>query len=244
MSFTVHPAIDVREGRVVRLRQGDYAEETRYGDDPLAFALRYAKAGATWLHLVDLDAAKAGGYTLLPLLRGIVAQTGLRVQTGGGVRARADVAALLEAGAARVVVGSLAVRAPEAVAGWLADFGSDRITIALDARQDDAGLWRLPVHGWTQVANETLEEMLARYVDAGLTHLLCTDISRDGMLAGPNNDLYRQLCERHPDLRVQASGGIRDVADVVAARAAGCSGAVLGKALLEGRIDLREALAC
>ncbi len=244
VSFTVYPAIDVRDGRVVRLRQGDYADETRYGEDPLAFAARYAQAGATWLHLVDLDAAKAGGYTLLPLLQEIVAQTGLQVQTGGGVRSRADVATLLDAGATRVVVGSLAVRAPELVAGWLADYGSDRITVALDARRDDAGIWRLPVHGWSEVADETLEHVLARHADAGLVHLLCTDIARDGMLAGPNIHLYRGLCERHPGLQVQASGGVRDVADAAAARAAGCAGAVLGKALLEGRIDLRGALAC
>ena len=244
MSFIVYPAIDVRAGKVVRLRQGDYADETRYGDDPLAFALRYAEAGATWLHLVDLDAAKAGGYTLQPLLRDLRARTGLQVQTGGGVRSEVDVAALLDAGAARVVVGSLAVTAPDTVMGWLATFGSERITVALDARQDETGAWRLPVHGWTQVAAETLDALLARYADAGLVHLLCTDIARDGMLAGPNIDLYRRLCERHPGVRVQASGGVRDAADVAAARAAGCAGAVLGKALLDGRLSLLEALAC
>lgn len=244
MSFIVYPAIDVRAGKVVRLRQGDYADETRYGDDPLAFALRYAGAGAAWLHLVDLDAAKAGGYTLQPLLRDLRARTGLQVQTGGGVRSEADVAALLEAGAARVVVGSLAVTAPDTVMGWLATFGSERITVALDARQDETGAWRLPVHGWTQVAAETLDALLGRYADAGLVHLLCTDIARDGMLAGPNIDLYRRLCEGHPGVRVQASGGVRDAADVAAARAAGCAGAVLGKALLDGRLSLVEALAC
>ena len=244
MSFTVYPAIDVRGGKVVRLRQGDYADETRYGDEPLAFARRYADAGATWLHLVDLDAAKAGGYTLLPLLRDIAVQTGLQVQTGGGVRSEADVAALLEHGAARVVVGSLAVAAPDTVIGWLDRFGRERITVALDARQDDTGIWRLPVHGWTQVADETLDDLLARHADAGLAHLRCTDIARDGMLAGPTLTLYRRLCERHSGVRVQASGGIRDAADVAAARAAGCAGAVLGKALLEGRLSLAEALAC
>lgn len=244
MSFVVYPAIDVRGGRVVRLRQGDYADETRYGDDPPTFVERYAGEGAAWLHLVDLDAARAGGYTLLPLLRDIVARTGIQVQTGGGVRSRDDVAALFEAGAARVVIGSLAVREPERVLGWLREFGGERITIALDTRQDGQGRWCLPVHGWTQLAEETLEVLLARYADAGLVHLLCTDIARDGMLAGPNLDLYRMLCAAHPALRVQASGGIRDVADIAAAREAGCAGAVLGKALLEGRIDLREALAC
>ena len=244
MNFTVYPAIDVRGGKVVRLRQGDYADETRYGDDPLAFIQGHADAGATWLHLVDLDAARAGGYTLLPLLHAIAAQTGLQVQTGGGVRSRDDVAAILDAGAARVVIGSLAVREPDAVLGWLREFGSERITVALDTRQDEAGAWRLPIHGWTQRAAETLDALLDRYADAGLTHLLCTDIARDGMLAGPSLDLYRRLCANHPGVRVQASGGVRDVRDVIASRDAGCAGAVLGKALLEGRIDLREALAC
>lgn len=244
MSFIVYPAIDVRGGRVVRLRQGDYADETRYGDDPLTFAARYAEAGATWLHLVDLDAARAGGYTLAPLLRKIVAETGLQVQTGGGVRSRKDVVTLLDAGAARVVIGSLAVREPDAVLGWLAEFGGGRITIALDARQDDAGVWRLPLHGWVEESEQTLETLLMRYADAGLQHLLCTDISRDGMLAGPNFNLYRRLCTAHPQVKLQASGGAREAADVAAARAAGCAGIVLGKALLEGHVDLREALAC
>jgi len=244
MSFIVYPAIDVRGGKVVRLRQGDYAEETRYGDDPLAFAGRYADAGAEWLHLVDLDAAKAGGYTLLQLLRDIAASTGLKVQTGGGVRSRDDVAAILDAGATRVVVGSLAVRQPDAVLAWLDEFGGARITVALDTRQDQGGAWRLPVHGWTETAAEALDVLGARYADAGLRHLLCTDIARDGMLAGPNLRLYRELCDALPGVAVQASGGIRDNADIAAARAAGCAGAVLGKALLEGRIDLREALAC
>ena len=244
MSFTVYPAIDVREGRVVRLRQGDYADETRYGDDPLAFATRYADAGATWLHLVDLDAAKAGGYTLQALLRGIVAGTGLQVQTGGGVRTREDVAALLDTGASRVVVGSLAVRDPASVLAWIGEFGSERITVALDTRRDADGIWRLPVHGWTETASETLDDLLRRYADGGLQHLLCTDIDRDGMLSGPNIELYRSVCAMHPGLQLQASGGVRDVADVIAAREAGCSGTVLGKALLEGRLSLPEALAC
>lgn len=244
MRFTLYPAIDVREGRVVRLRQGDYAEETRYGDDPLAFARRYADAGATWLHLVDLDAAKAGGYTLRPLLRDIAAATPLQVQTGGGVRTRDDVAALLDAGAARVVIGSLAVRDPASVLAWIGEFGSESITVALDTRRDTDGVWRLPVHGWTETASETLDDLLRRYAVGGLRHLLCTDIDRDGMLTGPNIALYRDIHAAHPGLELQASGGVRDVADVIDARNAGCAGAVLGKALLEGRLSLPEALQC
>lgn len=242
--FTVYPAIDVREGRVVRLAQGDYARETRYEGTPLEVAQRYAQQGARWLHLVDLDAARAGGYTLLPLLADITARTGLNVQTGGGVRVRDDVARILDAGAQRVVIGSLAVREPGTVLDWLAEFGSDRITIALDTRQDDGGAWRLPVHGWTETASETLDVLAARYAAAGLVHLLCTDIARDGMLSGPNLSLYAHLREHVPALAVQASGGVGALGDVAGAQAAGCAGIVLGRALLEGRFALPEALAC
>jgi len=242
--FTVYPAIDVRAGRVVRLAQGDYARQTSYEHDPLETARRYAAQGAAWLHLVDLDAARGGGYTLAPLLSEIRAFTGLQVQTGGGVRERDDVVRILAAGAARVVIGSLAVKDPERVLGWVGEFGVDRITVALDSRQDEAGSWRLPVHGWTETAASTLDELAVRYADAGLEHLLSTDIARDGMLSGPNGDLYAHLRAIAPGLQVQASGGVRDVADVAAAKAQGCAGIVLGRALLEGKLELEEALAC
>ena len=241
--FTVYPALDIRGGRVVRLAQGDYARETQYGDDPLPRAAAFAGAGARWMHLVDLDAAKAGGYTLAQLLSGIARDTGLQVQTGGGVRSREDVARILDAGAARVVVGSLAVREPGTVAAWLAEFGGERITVALDTRQDAAGRWQLPVHGWTEDAGVTLDALLPCYVGAGLRHLLCTDIARDGMLSGPNLDLYAHLRSLAPGVAVQASGGVRDADDVRDARGAGCAGAVLGRALLEGRLHLADALA-
>jgi len=242
MSITLYPAIDVRRGRVVRLRQGDYAQETRYDDEPLTIAMRYDQAGAGWLHLVDLDAARAGGYTLAPLLTAIQALTALSVQTGGGVRREADVEAMLAAGAERVVVGSLAVREPARVIGWLQRFGAERITVALDARRDAGGAWRLPTEGWTADSGVELDVLLRRYADHGLRHLLCTDIDRDGMLSGPNLDLYRRILALCPDVQLQASGGIRDVADIAAAQSAGCAGAVLGKALLDGRFSLDDAL--
>ncbi|UQY89312.1 1-(5-phosphoribosyl)-5-[(5-phosphoribosylamino)methylideneamino]imidazole-4-carboxamide isomerase [Stenotrophomonas rhizophila] len=244
MSFTVYPALDIREGRVVRLLQGDYAQQTTYGDDPLPRAKAFAAAGASWMHLVDLDAARAGGYTLAPLLNAIASESGLKVQTGGGIRRRDDVARLLDAGAARVVVGSVSVREPETVIGWLQAFGADRLTIALDARQADDGRWLLPVHGWTETADVTLDVLAQRYAQAGMRHLLCTDIARDGMLSGPNIDLYRHLSNLLPGVAVQASGGVRSAADVADAKAVGCGGAILGKALLEGRMTLQEALAC
>lgn len=241
--YTLYPAIDVRNGRVVRLAQGDYAQETRYGDDPLALARDYAAQGARWLHLVDLDAARAGGYTLLGLVADIVRDTGLQVQTGGGVRARDDVQRILDAGASRVVIGSLAVREADSVCGWLDALGADRLTIALDTRQDREGTWRLPVHGWTETAAGTLQDMARRYAAHGLRHLLCTDITRDGMMTGPNLDLYRLLVEAVPALELQASGGVRDLDDVLAARTTGCAGVVLGRSLLEGRLELPQALA-
>lgn len=242
MNFTLYPAIDVREGRVVRLAQGDFARETRYADDPLAIAKRYAEAGARWLHLVDLDAARAGGYTLVRLLERIVAETGLRVQTGGGVREGVDIARMLSAGAERVVVGSRAVRLPVRVVEWIAHFGAERVAVALDTRADAEGIWRLPVHGWTEAGTERLFDLVERYRVAGLRHLLCTDIARDGMLSGPNLALYRELHARAPGVALQASGGVRELADLSAVQAAGCAGVVLGKALLEGRLALADAL--
>ncbi len=245
MSFTVYPALDIRDGRVVRLAQGDYDRETHYGSDPLPRAQAFAEAGARWMHLVDLDAAKAGGYTLAPLLADIARTTGLSVQTGGGVRSREDVARILEAGAERVVIGSLAVREAEQVLRWLQEFGSGRLTIALDTRQDlETGHWTLPVHGWTETAGLDLDTLATRYAEAGMKHLLCTDIARDGMLSGPNLDLYVHLRKLLPGVEVQASGGVRDLSDVRAARAAGCGGVVLGRSLLEGRLQLKDALAC
>ncbi|TBR07613.1 MAG: 1-(5-phosphoribosyl)-5-[(5-phosphoribosylamino)methylideneamino]imidazole-4-carboxamide isomerase [Lysobacter sp.] len=240
MSFELYPALDIRGGRVVRLRQGDYAQETSYRDEPLDHALRYDDAGARWLHLVDLDAARTGGYALIGLIGRIRSQTGLRVQTGGGVRSAEDVERLLAAGAERVVIGSLAVREPARVIGWLERFGAEHITIALDARERD-GQWCLPTEGWTRTDAARLEPLLVRYRDAGLHHLLCTDIDRDGMLAGPNIALYARLCTLAPTVRIQASGGAREAADVLSARRAGCAGIVLGKALLDGRFTLEDA---
>jgi phosphoribosylformimino-5-aminoimidazole carboxamide ribotide isomerase len=143
-----------------------------------------------------------------------------------------------------VVIGTLAVREPDLVIPWLSEFGADRITLALDARCDERGIWRLPVKGWTEDSGETLDRLLSLYASAGLRHLLCTDISRDGMLKGFNLDLYRDLSTRFPDLEIQASGGARSLDDIRGARDAGARAAILGRALLERRFELKEALAC
>lgn len=241
MNFDVIPAIDLRAGQVVRLAQGDYARQTTYASDPLALAGMYAAAGAQWLHVVDLDGAQAGTLANLAIIESI-ARTGLRVQAGGGVRGMADVRRLLDAGVERVVLGSVAVREPLRVAGWLERLGGDRFTLALDTRwMDDR--WVLPSAGWTQVETRTLDELAPWYAAHGARHVLCTDIERDGMLAGFNLPLYRHLGELAPALAVQASGGVRSVEDIRAARTAGAGGVILGRALLEGRFTLQEALA-
>jgi phosphoribosylformimino-5-aminoimidazole carboxamide ribotide isomerase len=244
MTFTVLPAIDVRDGSVVRLHQGDYDRQTLYENSPMKTIQGYARDGAAWLHLVDLDAAREGAYTLTTLLEQIGATTALKVQTGGGIRGEKGVEALLAAGAARVVVGTLAVREPERVATWIRTFGADRITVALDARQDEHGVWRLPTKGWTETSSRTLEDLLGFYQDEGLRHALCTDIARDGMLSGFNVDLYRTLAARFPSLHLQASGGVRDLDDIRSAKQAGARGALLGRALLERRFELKDALLC
>jgi phosphoribosylformimino-5-aminoimidazole carboxamide ribotide isomerase len=241
MSFEIIPAIDLRGGKVVRLAQGDYARQTVYADDPLAVAASYADGGAHWLHLVDLDGAQAGALTNLPVLAAI-ARSGLRVQAGGGVRDLDDVQRLFDAGVERVVLGSVAIREPQRVADWLERYGGERFTIALDTRWAE-DRWVLPSAGWTRVETRTLDELAPWYAAHGARHLLCTDIDRDGMLAGPNLELYRHLADIAPTLAVQASGGVRSVEDICAAAAVGAQGVVLGRALLEGRFTLAEALA-
>jgi phosphoribosylformimino-5-aminoimidazole carboxamide ribotide isomerase len=241
--FTVYPAIDVRAGRVVRLLKGDFDKETRYPDDPMTLAREYAAGGASWLHLVDLDAARAGGYTLAPLLGEIVDETGLSVQTGGGVRSKADVNDLLEAGATRVVIGSLAVREPETVSRWITEFGADSITVALDTRTGKDGSWVLPTSGWTSDTETDLAALLSHYSRCGRLNVLCTDIGRDGTLGGPNLNLYTFLTRAVPDAAVQASGGARHAADVRSVRKIGCAGVILGKSLLERRLTVAEAIA-
>lgn len=240
--FTVYPAIDVRGGAVVRLLKGDYEQETRYTDKPLAVAESYARSGATWLHLVDLDAARAGGYTLGDTLSRITDTTGLQVQTGGGVRTADDVQRLIDAGAARVVVGSVAVREPGTVTAWIERFGPECITVALDTRIGQDGTWVMPTAGWTSVGEQDLITTLHQYDDSGLRHVLCTDIGRDGTMAGPNFHLYTMLTRAAPQLQVQASGGARSVDDVRAARRTGCAGIILGKALLEGRLTVEDSI--
>jgi phosphoribosylformimino-5-aminoimidazole carboxamide ribotide isomerase len=241
MSFEIIPALDLRGGRVVRLRQGDYARETAYALDAVEQALRYRDAGARLLHVVDLDGARDGAFENLRVIDAL-ARIDLVLQAGGGVRSEADLRRLLDLGVQRVVVGSLAVRQPERVIEWMGMFGADRIVVALDTRWLD-GRWALSTSGWTEPATATLDELAPRFAVAGARHLLCTDIDRDGMLCGPNAALYAHLRESVPSLAVQASGGVRDLDDVKALRNHAAA-VILGRSLLEGHLDLADALAC
>jgi phosphoribosylformimino-5-aminoimidazole carboxamide ribotide isomerase len=239
----IYPAIDLRGGRVVRLTEGKFDQEKSYGDDPLAVARGFQAAGATWLHVVDLDGAKDPAKRQTPLVEKLARDSGLRVQTGGGIRDETQVAALLAAGVARVIVGSLAVREPARVRGWLKTFGPERIILSPDVRLDDTGVPRIAAAGWQETTGVALDDFLAGYLSAGLVHILCTDISRDGKLTGPNASLYAALVKKFPALQLQASGGVSSLDDLRALRATGAAGAIVGRALYENKFTLQQALA-
>lgn len=236
------PSIDLCGGAVVRLAQGDFQRQTHYDVDPQRLAAQYRAAGARWLHVVDLDGARSGELRNLSIVAALV-RSGLSIQVGGGVRSESDLHTLFDAGASRVVLGSVAVRDPELVERWLQTFGPERLCLALDTRFVD-GAWTLPSAGWLRSEPARLDELAPCYAAAGAMHLLSTDIDRDGMLAGPSIELYRWLRELVPAMRIQASGGVRDRSDVVALGAIGINAVILGRSLLEGRVELAEALAC
>lgn len=238
------PALDLIDGAVVRLHQGDYGQKRDYGNDPLPRLQNYQQQGAKLLHLVDLTGAKDPQARQIPLLRKLLAGVSVPVQVGGGVRTQEDVSALLDAGATRVVIGSTAVKQPEMVTGWFERFGAGALVLALDVRIGEDGKKRVAVSGWQENSDQTLEEVIERYRPYGLRHVLCTDISRDGTLAGSNVELYREACARYPDIAFQASGGIGGLSDIEALRGSGVAGVIVGRALLEGKFTVEEAIAC
>ena len=239
----IYPAIDLRGGRVVRLSEGNFNAETVYGTDPLAVARDFAAAGAAWLHVVDLDGARDPAKRQTGLVQVLARESGLKVQTGGGIRAAAQVEALLAAGASRVIVGSLAVREPALVRDWFKRFGAGKIVLAFDVRLDAAGTPLVALSGWQASSGKELAAVLTEFLSAGLVHVLCTDISRDGLLQGPNFALYADLQARFPALQVQASGGVASLDDLRRLRALGSAGAITGRALYEKKFTLQEALA-
>ncbi len=238
------PAIDLIDGKVVRLYQGDYGQKTEYSADPQGRFDDYVAQGATQLHLVDLDGAKDSTKRQLTVIRKLLANTKAPVQIGGGVRTEQDVIDLLDAGANRVVIGSTAVKDPATVAGWVEKYGADKIVLALDVNIDAEGNRMIAVAGWQEDSGVTIEALLAHYLLVGLKHVLCTDISRDGTLQGSNVALYRDLAAQFPQISWQASGGIGGIADIEALKGSGVGGVILGRSLLEGKFTVKEAIAC
>lgn len=238
------PALDLIEGKVVRLHQGDYGQQRDYGSDPLPRLQDYEAQGAEVLHLVDLTGAKDPSARQIPLLTTLLAGVNVPVQVGGGIRTRDDVEALLNAGATRVVVGSTAVKDPEEVKSWFKQYGPDAIVLALDVRIDANNRKEVAISGWQEAAGVTLEEVIEQFLPVGLKHVLCTDISRDGTLSGSNVELYREVSARFPTIAFQSSGGIGSLDDVAALNGCGAKGVIVGRALLEGKFTVAEAISC
>jgi phosphoribosylformimino-5-aminoimidazole carboxamide ribotide isomerase len=238
------PAIDLIDGEVVRLFQGDYQQKTNYQYTAKERQNAYAKAGATVMHFVDLDGAKDSNKRQLTLLASLVKHDSMIIQVGGGVRCKEDVQQLLHLGADRIVIGSLAIKEPALVQTWLTEFGGERIVLALDVKIDAMGNKTLPTHGWIKDSGVNLEALLDDYIAAGLIHVLCTDISKDGTLTGSNVALYQELCQQYPSIKWQASGGIGSLDDIKALIPTGVDGVILGRSLLEGKFTLEEAIAC
>ena len=237
--MNIIPAIDLLDGRCVRLLHGDYDKVTHYDLDPVELAARYASAGARNIHIVDLDGARAGSGVHQNVVAGITAIENLTVQSGGGVRSKKDLEIRFDNGIDRVVLGSLAVTEPANVSNWLLEFGADRLVLALDIRFDNDGVPMLATHGWKQQTSTSLWELISSYGE-NLQHVLCTDIGRDGAMSGPNLELYRECVKRFPHLKFQASGGVRNIDDANALLDTGVDGMITGKALLEGNLSIKE----
>lgn len=236
------PAIDLLDGHCVRLLHGDFEQVTHYPDSARQLAVKYAEAGAEWLHVVDLAASRDGEKADTSALFELLSEAPQLLQTGGGVRHEEDVSSRLQAGAARVVIGSLSVTKSDLFIRWLDQFGPDKLVAALDVRMDENGVPWPRIHGWTDRGDRNMWHTLDELVAGGLVHLLCTDISRDGALSGPNLDLYSEITRKYPGLQLQASGGVSSLQDIHNLKPTGSAGVITGKALLEKRFSVAQAL--
>lgn len=229
------PAIDIMDGKAVRLTQGDYAQKKVYGEDPLTIAKNFEAAGIRRLHLVDLDGAKARKLVNMKVLQKIADHTGLVIDFGGGITNTAAVETVLSAGASLVTVGSIAITDPLLLRSWADRFGAERFFIGAD-------VWReqVKIKGWLEDGGTDVFSFLSSMIEHGFKHFFCTDISKDGLLQGPSIELYRQLVQQFPLVELVASGGVQSIADLHLLEQAGCSGAIVGKAIYEGNISLNE----
>ena len=229
------PAIDIINGQCVRLTKGDYQQKTVYSDSPAEVAKGFEQLGFKRLHVVDLDGAKSKHIVNDEVLRSITEMTSLTVDFGGGIKTDEDIRKAFDAGAKMVTVGSIAVQQPELCFEWLDKYGAERIILGADVRHG-----KISINGWKEDSDEDLLPFLRKYIDAGIKNVLCTEISKDGTLAGPAIDLYKSVMRVYPELHLIASGGVSSMDDIKALDAAGIPAVVFGKAIYEGRIDLRQ----
>lgn len=233
--ITVIPAIDLIDGKCVRLTQGDYAQKTSYHDKPLEVAKKYEDHGLQRLHLVDLDGAKAKKIVNHKVLEDICSKTSLQVDFGGGLQSEEDLKIAFECGAAQVTGGSIAVKDQEMFSHWLKTYGGGKIILGTDTKDK-----KIAVHGWQETSEITIFDILDQYIPLGVSYTISTDVAKDGLLQGPSFDLYKELQEKYPILNIIASGGVADIHDIEKLDAMGIYGVVVGKAIYENRITLKE----
>jgi phosphoribosylformimino-5-aminoimidazole carboxamide ribotide isomerase len=237
----IFPAIDLKDGQCVRLTQGNFKTAKIYETDPELQAYKFADAGAEWLHMVDLDGARKGKIQQFSVIANLAKQVPMKIQVGGGIRDKETIEKLLSAGVKRVVIGSLAVKNRPLVLEWLREFGPEHVVLAFDIKLTDNEP-EILTHGWQSGSQQLLWDTLDAYEGSGLKNILCTDVSRDGMLTGTNHGLYQVIQKRWPTLEVLASGGVSGLDDLLDLAKLGLSGAVVGKAIYEGHIDLADAI--
>lgn len=235
--MTIIPAIDIINGKCVRLTKGDYAQQKIYNENPVEVAKQFADAGIKRLHLVDLDGAKAGKIVNLSVLESIAAATNLVIDFGGGIKTINDIDSVFNAGAAMATIGSLAVKKPALVEEWLMEFGADKFLIGADVLNG-----KIKISGWLEDGGIEIFSFIGKMIGLGATNIFCTDISKDGVMEGPSIDLYKEIILQYPEINLIASGGVSKFDDVVELKEIGCSGAIIGKAIYEGNITLQQLL--
>ena len=229
------PAIDLIEGKCVRLTQGDYAQKTIYNERPLEVARQFEEAGLTRLHLVDLDGAKAGAVKNWKVLKELAGKTGMKIDFGGGIKKEEDLRIVFESGAAFATIGSLAVKQEALFVEWLNTYGADKFLLGADVKEE-----KIAISGWLETTDIPIREFIGNYLSKGVLQIFCTDVSKDGKLEGPAIKLYESLLSGFPGMHLIASGGVSSVTDLEALAETGCSGAIVGKAIYENRISLQE----
>jgi phosphoribosylformimino-5-aminoimidazole carboxamide ribotide isomerase len=229
------PAIDIIEGKCVRLSKGDYSTKIIYNENPLEVAKEFEAHGIQYLHLVDLDGAKASHIVNHKVLESIAAKTSLKIDFGGGLKSDEDLKIAFESGANQITGGSIAVKNPMIFKKWLADYGSDKIILGADANNE-----KIAVGGWLEESDQELIPFVQGYKLEGVTYVICTDISKDGMLQGPSFDLYKKMLAKIPNIKLIASGGISTFDELPKLAEMGCEGTIIGKAIYENRISLKQ----